>query len=308
MLVTLIPMFDKEMKVSAYSIKAQKDNYFLNPELTGIERHVQASKVVGLEALNEVGVETLSPGTDVFLPLSKIALFKDIASICKVPHERLVLLIEDNVPAEPAYVGRMVELKKLGYRLALKNLPVTAYIEHASVIKLLDYVVLDSATMDVQKAKVFFKKAYPGIKLMVSHIASQEFFDLIKDEKEFVLFEGSFYRMPVTVGETDVTPLKATYLQLLNVVNDEDYDLQAAADVIARDTALTISFLKMVGTQMGGSEISSIRHAAAILGQKELKKWINAVVTKELCADRPSEIMRLSLLRAKFAEELAPVL
>ena len=47
-------------------------------------------------------------------------------------------------------------------------------------------------------------------------------------------------------------------------------------------------------------------HAAAILGQKELKKWINTVITKELCADRPNEITRLSLLRAKFAESLAP--
>ncbi len=41
-------------------------------------------------------------------------------------------------------------------------------------------------------------------------------------------------------------------------------------------------------------------------GQKELKKWINAVVSKQLCADKPNEITRLSLLRAKFAENLAP--
>ena len=43
-----------------------------------------------------------------------------------------------------------------------------------------------------------------------------------------------------------------------------------------------------------------------MLGQRELKRWINTAVTKELCADRPSEITRLSLLRAKFAENLAP--
>ena len=30
------------------------------------------------------------------------------------------------------------------------------------------------------------------------------------------------------------------------------------------------------------------------------------MITKELCADRPNEISRLSLLRAKFAEWLAP--
>ena len=53
------------------------------------------------------------------------------------------------------------------------------------------------------------------------------------------------------------------------------------------------------------SEITSIRHATAMLGQKELKRWINTAVTKELCADRPTEITRLVMIRAKFAENLA---
>ncbi len=55
------------------------------------------------------------------------------------------------------------------------------------------------------------------------------------------------------------------------------------------------------------SGITTIRHAAAMLGQAELRKWINTAVVNELYADKPSEITRLSLLRAKFAEKLAGV-
>lgn len=303
MLVSLVPMFDKDMKVSAYSLLAQNDNYLLNPTLTGIERHAVAAKINGVDVLNEMGVETLSPGTDIFLPISKIAIFTDVPGICKVPHERLVLLLED-INAEESYVKRLIELKSMGYRLALKNLPVTSYVEHAAIIKLIDYIMLDSTEVDVKKAKIFFTKAYPHVKLCVSNIVSQEYFDAIKDDAEFLWFEGPFYRVPVTKGESEVAPLKATYLQLLNVVNDVDFELTDVADVISRDTALTLSFLKMVGA-VAGAEITSIRQAAAMLGQVELKKWINAVVTKELCADRPSEVMRISLLRAKFAEQLA---
>ena len=54
------------------------------------------------------------------------------------------------------------------------------------------------------------------------------------------------------------------------------------------------------------SEITSIRHATAMLGQRELKKWTTTAVTKQLCQDKPNEVTRLSLLRAKFAENLAP--
>ncbi|MGN0375799.1 MAG: EAL and HDOD domain-containing protein, partial [Butyrivibrio sp.] len=116
---------------------------------------------------------------------------------------------------------------------------------------------------------------------------------------------GNFFRMPVTMGQTDVAPLKANYIELLNIVNNDNYDLTKAADIISRDTALTISLLRMVNTMARNSEITSIRHAAAMLGQRELKKWINTAVVNVLYADKPNEIMRLSLLRAKFAENLA---
>ena len=90
------------------------------------------------------------------------------------------------------------------------------------------------------------------------------------------------------------------------VVNDSNFDLTEAADVIGRDTALVMSLLEIVNRMARNSEITSIRHAAAMLGQKELKRWINTAVTKELCADKPSEIIRLVMIRAKFAENLAP--
>ena len=112
--------------------------------------------------------------------------------------------------------------------------------------------------------------------------------------------------MPVMQSETDVTPLKVNYIELLNVVNAPDYDLTDAADVIGKDPALVISLLEIVNRMAVNSEITSIRHAAAMLGQKELKRWINTAVTKELCADKPSEIVRLVMIRAKFAENLAP--
>ena len=136
---------------------------------------------------------------------------------------------------------------------------------------------------------------------------SQEDFDTLKKDGGYDLYEGEFFRVPVTRGQSEVAPLKINYIELLNLVNDSDFDLTKAADVIGRDTALVISLLKMVNRMSVNSEITSIRHAAAMLGQKELKKWINTAVTNELCADKPNEITRLSLLRAKFAENLAPV-
>jgi EAL and modified HD-GYP domain-containing signal transduction protein len=55
------------------------------------------------------------------------------------------------------------------------------------------------------------------------------------------------------------------------------------------------------------SEIKSINQAAAMLGQSELRRWITTAVADKLYSDKPNEITRLSLIRAKFAENLAPL-
>ena len=48
-------------------------------------------------------------------------------------------------------------------------------------------------------------------------------------------------------------------------------------------------------------------YAAAMLGEKELRKWLITAVAGQLYTDKPNELTRMSLLRAKFAENLAPV-
>lgn len=115
------------------------------------------------------------------------------------------------------------------------------------------------------------------------------------------------FRIPGNRSEHEVSPLKVNYIQLLNMVNSPEFELTEAADIIGRDTALVISLLKMVNRMTRNSTITSIRHAAAMLGEKELRKWLITAVAGQLYTDKPNELTRMSLLRAKFAENLAPV-
>lgn len=306
MLATLIPFFDKDMKVCAYSLFSQKANLLLNPALQSSAVNDGAARVEGLDILQSIGIDTLSPGTDVFVPVGSIAVFSDIESQSSAMLGRLVLLFDNSVTNTPDYQERFRQLKQKGYKLAIRKLPVTELESYQEILTLMDYIILDYKKVDVYKIKINFRRQYPNIKICVGNIEKQEAFDDIRLDRAFHLFEGAFYRIPVTKGQTDVEPLKVNYLELMNIVNDADFELTKAADVIGRDTALVVSLLEMVNRTAVKSEVTSIRHAAALLGQRELKKWINTVITKELCADRPNEITRISLLRAKFMECLAP--
>lgn len=305
MLLTMVPLFDENMAVRAYSVFSQKNNFLLNPMMLGSGRYDGASRIPGLEMIQRMGIETLSSEKEIFVPVTNISVLADIECQCDAPHERIVLLIDNTIPPIRMYVERLKKLKDMGYKLAIRKLAVMEFESYREVLKLMDYVLLNNRKIAIDKAKIYFGKLYPEIKLCAGSIETMEIFENLKSAGGYELYEGTFYRVPVTKGQTAVSPLKVNYIELLNMVNNENFELTEAADVIGRDTALTISLITMVNRMTVNSGITSIRHAAAMLGQKELKKWINTAVTRELYADKPNEITRLSLLRAKFAENLA---
>lgn len=306
MLATLIPLFDETLAVSGYSLFAQKNNNLLTPSLLGTGENDGAGVVAGFEIVNTIGSDAISKGKKIFIPINNMSVFSDISEQCKVAHKTIALLLDNSIKPETMYINRIKELKAEGYTLAIRKLNIPDFEPYREILSLMDYIILDYKKIaNIDAAKMYFGKVYPNIKLVAGNLDSMEEFENLAETGGYTLFEGEFYRLPVTKGETEVSPLKANYIELLNVVNKPDFELTSAADVIGRDTALVIDLLKLVNRIAINSEITSIRHAAAMLGQRELKKWINTAVANRLCADRPNEITRLSLIRAKFCENLA---
>ncbi len=305
MLLTLIPLFDENIAVSAYSVFSQKDNMFLNPlgQVTGI--YDGATYVQGIEAVNSMGIETLSGDKMVFVPVTNVSIFSNIEEQCKVPHVKVALLIDRTVPPVENYVKRLKELKAAGFKIAIRKIAVSEFQVYAPILELVDFIFLNNKKIAIDKARVFFSKLYPNAKLIAGNIDTMETFESLKANGGYQYYEGEFYRLPVTKGEREISPAKITQLELLKIVNNPDFELNDAADIIGRDTALTISLLQMVNRVVKTAEITTIRHAAAMLGQKELKKWINTAVVNEISSDQPNEITRLTLLRARFAENIA---
>lgn len=307
MLAALMPLFNENMTVKAYSVFSEKENPFLNPDMAVGARYDGVGRVSGLEVVSSMGSAVLSDEKSVFVPIDHIAIFADLAEQCKVPKNRVVLLMDPSITPDEDYIKRIKLLRGQGFRFAIRKLNVDQFEAYRPVLSECEYVLLDHKKIVISKAKIYFSKLYPDIKLVAVNVNSQDEYNELSTDGKYDLYEGEFFRVPVTSNEKEVNPLKINYIELLNVVNAPDFDLTDAADVIGRDAGLVISLLEIVNHIAINSEITSVRHAAAMLGQKELKRWINTAVTKELCADKPSEITRMSMVRAKFAENLAPV-
>lgn len=307
MMLTLIPFFDRNMSVSAYSLFTRKNNFLMNPSLLGSRQFDGAAYVDGLELIQELGTTTLSGGKPIFVSLNNISIFSSLESECKNTNHAPILLIDQTFPPVSMYTDRIRELRQFGYHFAIRNLPVHCYEDYAPILSQMDYILIDCQKIDAVKASFYFRKLYPDICICASNIPDMETFGKLSPAETISLFEGTFFRMPVTRGEHKVSPLKINYISLLNLIEEDDFDLTKAADIISQDTALIISLLRLANTRSFNSEITSVRVAVSMLGQKDLTRWIQTTVIEKLCSDKPNELMRLSLLRAKFAENLASV-
>lgn len=279
----------------------------MNPSLLGSRQFDGAAYVDGLELIQELGTTTLSGGKPIFVSLNNISIFSSLESECKNTNHAPILLIDQTFPPVSMYTDRIRELREFGYHFAIRNLPVHCYEDYAPILLQMDYILIDCQKIDAVKASFYFRKLYPDICICASNIPDTETFGKLSPAETISLFEGTFFRMPVTRGEHKVSPLKINYISLLNLIEEDDFDLTKAADIISQDTALIISLLRLANTRSFNSEITSVRVAVSMLGQKDLTRWIQTTVIEKLCSDKPNELMRLSLLRAKFAENLAPV-
>jgi EAL and modified HD-GYP domain-containing signal transduction protein len=97
------------------------------------------------------------------------------------------------------------------------------------------------------------------------------------------------------------------YLNLIKELNSEEFSIENVENLIKKDVSLSYEILKMINSAkyFFKDRIISIRQAIALLGEKEIKKWIYFMCMKPICDDRPQIVMIESLLRAEFSELLA---
>ncbi len=216
-------------------------------------------------------------------------------------------MCDQSIKPEESYNKRLLDLKSKGFKLAMKDLPLADIDKFKDILKDFDLFLIDSNTGDVVAQAKEFNKHIPNMDFCAENLHTKDEFDAAKESGLFKIFEGTFFRVPINTSDTEVTPIKINYMKLMTVINQTDFNLDDVANVVGQDPALSIELLKIANKLTVNSHIRSIAQATALLGQKEIRRWLNTTLFNSLAAGKPNEITRLSLIRARFAENLAPV-
>ena len=301
--IVAIPFFDSDMSVCAYRLNSRSGEKLIGMMVEELSMS-DAVLTPGLDLVKTLGVEPLTGGRPLFIDINEYHLLMRIPIVLDIPPEKLVCILSHRIFPDEAVLERCKELKGLGFKIALEGIP-----EGLTKNPLSEYI--DSIIVDIRDFTMDdkFKATMTAIaqlkQVILSYIPDMDKFNSLVGLHN-TLYCGSFFSQPITKGVSKISPIKINALNLLRRINEEDFDLGDIADTIGRDPSLSISLLRFINTVMP-RQIESIRNAVAILGQKEVKRWATAAISIQLAEDKPNEITKLSLIRARFAENLAKV-
>ncbi|MCL1810174.1 MAG: HDOD domain-containing protein [Clostridiales bacterium] len=304
-LIIATPLFDDDMTVKAYKLCDHNPEIALDVKGDFREKN-QTYYLPGLDLIQETGLAPFSGDLPLFVEASRFHLLTCMASNKKLPPERLILIVSENEEADGKLLIGLEGLREKGYSLAVGGWPSDG--ADSPLFGYADHIILDYQAKQFDRQYREAKTKLRGKQVIVTGLPDMESYGTFSGSRN-TLFGGSFFNNPVTGGSSEISPLKVNALQLMRQINDEDFDLSTIAKTIERDPSLSISLLRFINSAAVGlrQKVDSINSAVAILGQKEIRRWATIAISISLSQDRPSEITKLSLVRAKFAENLAPL-
>ena len=301
-LIVVIPLFDSSMTVKSYRLCGHNSEIALDIRGDFREKS-QVYYMPGLELAQTLGLETFSGDMPIFVDVNRFHILNGMFANKSIPPDKLILTIPANIEADAKLLIGIEHLKELGYSIAIDGYPQHGLNSH--LIGTTDHIMLSFRDKKFSQQFQEVKKNLKKVQLIISNLPTMEDYNKYSSNEQ-ALFTGDFYNHPVTSGNAEISPIKANAIRLLKEMNQDDFELKNIAGIIERDPALSISLLRFINSPAVGlkSKVDSINSAVAILGQREVHHWATIAISVDMFQDRPGEIIRISLVRAKFAENL----
>jgi c-di-GMP-related signal transduction protein len=250
-----------------------------------------------------IGIDKVTGGKKAFINFTENILKSDIFIVLP-PKSVIVEILEDIEPTEEI-LELCKKLKILGYTIALDDFVYSS--KYRKLIEITDIIKVDfKITKGSERKKVIDEVNSPHIKFLAEKVETiEEFNEAIS--LGYSYFQGYYFSKPLIISGKRISENKAIYMKILQEINNNNFTIDRIEDLIKMDLSLSFKLLKLINSANYSfrSEIKSIGQALALLGEKEIKKWLYLIAFKTIGEDKPEIIIINSLTRAKFAELVA---
>jgi EAL and modified HD-GYP domain-containing signal transduction protein len=248
------------------------------------------------------GIEALCGESKAFVNCTQQVLTSDFINVLQP--QRTVLEVQGTVSPDPDILKVCERLKSNGYMLALN------YSESdtcAAFLPVLDIVKVDMRLASPEVVNFLQDRINPATKLLAEKVETRDQHETARG-LGFQLFQGFYFCQPQVMATKSLSPSRISSLRLLQATVNEELKFSDLETIIKEDAALCYRLLRFINSVefCHRASVQSIRHALALLGERNTRRWALLTGTVLAADDQPKELLRCALLRAKLIELVAP--
>jgi c-di-GMP-related signal transduction protein len=295
------PIFDRDRRPAGYELlfRSSLENVF-----SGVDGSRATAEVIE-HGFVLIGARALTEGQRAFINFPRELIVRDVPLLLPSSDVVVELLLGDEVDDE--LLAACARLTAAGYAIALDNYVGSELfeplLEHASYVKI---DVREDGLDEVRRSQP--QVARHGVQVIAKCVEGDELHQQCLDAG-CDLFQGFFFSRPEVLKV--LSPRGGRSMNLLALVaelNQPEFDLKRAQKLIRTDVALSYKLLRYLNSAFFSlpREVSSIEQAVMLLGTRNVQRFVSIVFLTQLGTDKPDELMKTSILNARFCELLAP--
>ena len=292
------PIFDIKKCIFGYELlfRADMANFF--PDIEGDSA---TSKLLSNSFFN-IGIEKIAGSNLAFINFTQELLLKQLPLMFS--QDRLVVEILEDVQPERDVIEACQEIALNGYIIVLDDFFYKPSLE--PLIEVADIIKIDVKATPLEEVGDLVKKMTErGVDLLAEKVETHdEFKKALK--MGFRYFQGFFFSKPEVLAGKEISTPQMQLLEIMAEVNKEDFEFNRLEKMIVRDASISYKLMRLINSAYfkRAKEISSIRQAIVMIGEAGIRRFLSLISMAGLAGNKPDELIRVSLVRAKFCELL----
>ncbi len=297
------PIFTAEKKVFGYELLFRNSLKNIFPEIDG---NTATSNVLS-NTFFSFGLNEILAGKPGLVNFTRDLIIEKTPLL--FPKEHIIIEVLENIEPEPEVIEALREFKQQGFKIALDDFVYDSkfdpMISFSSIIKF-DILATPLETIAPIISDI---QSNHKISLLAEKVETHQQFEQAQ-KMGFVLFQGYFFAKPEIFTKKDISPGQITKMKLINEAGQKDMNLAIIEGLIKKDLSVSFKLLKFINSAYfkRPTSINTIKDAMVFLGIDELKKFIHVVVISDLGENKPNELIRSSMIRARMCEQCGGML
>jgi EAL and modified HD-GYP domain-containing signal transduction protein len=293
------PILDRKKNIYAYELLFRTGGANVFPDIDG-ER---ATTSLLSSSFFTVGIEKVTAGKLAFINFTEDLITKGTPQLFS-SGKMMVEILEDVEPSSEI-IEACKALKEAGYELALDDFVYSKKYEellHLSDIIKIDFRLTPRET--IQEMAQSLKKY--NCKLLAEKVETYQEFEEALD-LGFDYFQGYFFAKPEVLKNKDLSASQMTLMRLISQVNTSEFDVDVLGEIVRQDISISYKLLNYLNSAYFSrlQPISSLTQAISYLGENGFKLFTSLIATSRLAGNKPSALVRMAVIRARFLELLA---